>query len=167
MKVYSTVLTRIWPWSKATEGVTSPTRVSGKPLVVCWLLVGFFVGTRRKKVTSNSAGKLHFSPSALENQTREKNHVHHPCRPAYRWSCSTSKKGGVTPSAPCPPRNNTKEAANALVAAHDKMEYHRNFHANSGDTGAFARGRTSEPLWTNTRPLPFAGPPNELSLLRE
>ena len=56
-------------------------------------------------------------------------HVHHPHRPAYRWSRSTSKEGGITPSAPCPPRYSNKEAANALAAAHDKMEYHRLLHA--------------------------------------
>ena len=80
----------------------------------------------------------------------------HPHRPACLWSRSTSKAGGVTPSAPCPPRYSNKEAANALAAAHDKMEYHRNrlvpFCAVTGDLTlrvlSPASGRTSEPLWT-------------------
>ena len=79
---------------------------------------------------------------------------HHPHRPAYRWSRSTSTEGGVTPSTPCPPRKSNKEAANALAAAHDKMEYHRNLHACSKrpcDKGGSDLKCAFASIWTNVR----------------
>ena len=64
------------------------------------------------------------------------------------------KKAGSLHQAPCPPWKSNKEAANALAAAHDKMEYHRNLHACSKrrcNTGGSDLTRAFANIWTNVR----------------
>ena len=110
---------------------------------------------------SNDAGK------ATSNSTENSTSLHQHWRAELETLCASptqanvtagharpQKKAGVTPSAPCPPRKSNKEAANALAAAHDKMEHHRNLHACSKrrcNTGGSDLTRAFASNWTNVR----------------